>query len=441
MVDNPTEQEQELQPDSDGIIRRHNLFENLDGEQTVNETESLCMNCHDNGTTRFLITKIPHFKEVVIMAFECPHCFFQNNEIQSASMIQEKGQKITIKVKNKLDLNRQLVKSEKSILIFPDLELTIAPSGGSLTTVEGAISKAVQDLTLNQPQRLEQDYSVWQKVQEVIGKLKIKIEQNDKIDFIPFEMVLDDPSGNSFCENLCAPNKTTEQDESLGIMADANNVEADGLDLDLQHEVHTFFGNCSRCEAACDTKMHMLEIPHFKDVIVMSTVCDACGYKSNEIKSGGAISPKGKRITLKMTENEDLSRDILKSETCGLKIPEVDLELAAGTLGGRFTTVEGLLKQIYEELDQKAAFRHGDGVDPARVMAFDTFLSKLKKVLNMEQEFTLILDDPLSNSYLQNVYAPDEDPNMTTEFYERSWEENEAWGLNDIKVENYENDV
>jgi zinc finger protein len=37
--------------------------------------------------------------------------------------------------------------------------------------------------------------------------------------------------------------------------------------------------------------------------------------------------------------------------------------------------------------------------------------------------------------YLQNVYAPDPDPNMTTEDYERTWDQNEAYGLNDIHVD------
>jgi zinc finger protein len=44
----------------------------------------------------------------------------------------------------------------------------------------------------------------------------------------------------------------------------------------------------------------------------MSTNCDRCGYRDNEVKSGGAISEKGKRITLKVEDREDLSRDILK---------------------------------------------------------------------------------------------------------------------------------
>lgn len=44
----------------------------------------------------------------------------------------------------------------------------------------------------------------------------------------------------------------------------------------------------------------------------MSTNCEHCGYRDNEVKSGAAISEKGKRITLKVEDTEDLSRDILK---------------------------------------------------------------------------------------------------------------------------------
>jgi zinc finger protein len=43
----------------------------------------------------------------------------------------------------------------------------------------------------------------------------------------------------------------------------------------------------------------------------------------------------------------------------------------------------------------------------------------------------------MANSYLQNLYAPDPDPEMRFEDYDRTWEQNEEWGLNDINVENY----
>ena len=44
----------------------------------------------------------------------------------------------------------------------------------------------------------------------------------------------------------------------------------------------------------------------------MATSCDICGIKENEVKGGGALEDKGTRITLKLTDPTDLSRDVLK---------------------------------------------------------------------------------------------------------------------------------
>jgi len=67
-----------------------------------------------------------------------------------------------------------------------------------------------------------------------------------------------------------------------------------------------------------------------------------------------------------------------QSETCGLSIPEIDLELQAGTLGGRFTTLEGILDQVHEELSEKVFA--GDSADSSGRSKFETFLSDLKAV-------------------------------------------------------------
>lgn len=69
--------------------------------------------------------------------------------------------------------------------------------------------------------------------------------------------------------------------------------------------------------------------------------------------------------------------------------------------------------------------------------SMDLFLEKFKKVIAVEIPFTVILDDPLSNSYIQNIFAPDEDPSMERIEYERSFDQNEDLGLNDINTENY----
>lgn len=53
--------------------------------------------------------------------------------------------------------------------------------------------------------------------------------------------------------------------------------------------------------------------------------------------------------------------------------------LQQGTLGGRFTTLEGILEQIYEELSEKV-FASGDSTDAEGRTAFEKFLKNLKEV-------------------------------------------------------------
>ena len=50
----------------------------------------------------------------------------------------------------------------------------------------------------------------------------------------------------------------------------------------------------------------------------MAVACDECGYRSNEIKAGGGIEPKGNRLELTVKCKEDLARDVLKSDTARL---------------------------------------------------------------------------------------------------------------------------
>lgn len=87
-------------------------------------------------------------------------------------------------------------------------------------------------------------------------------------------------------------------------------------------------------------------IPYFKEIIIMAFSCDTCGHKSTEIKQGGGISEKASKITFHVQNPEDINRDVFKSESCYVLIPEIDLELEPGTLGSVYTTVEGLLTKI-----------------------------------------------------------------------------------------------
>lgn len=59
----------------------------------------------------------------------------------------------------------------------------------------------------------------------------------------------------------------------------------------------------------------------------MSFACNECGYKNNEIQSGGEIAEKGIRITLKAESQADLNRQLVKSDYASVKIVELDFEI------------------------------------------------------------------------------------------------------------------
>lgn len=149
---------------------------------------------------------------------------------------------------------------------------------------------------------------------------------------------------------------------------------------------------------------------------------------------------KGRRITLSVDTKEDLSRDILKAESCAMSCPELSLSVEPGTLGGRFTTVEGILTQVRDDL-RSSIFDTGDGgdsMDAATKDKWDGFFGQLSAAIRGEVKFTIILQDPLASSYVQSFAAPEPDSQMKVEDYERTEDEEEQLGLKDMKTEGYE---
>src|SRR5690606_38804998 len=111
--------------------------------------------------------------------------------------------------------------------------------------------------------------------------------------------------------------------------------------------------------------------------------------------------------------------------------PELSLLVNPGTLGGRFTTVEGLLTQVRNDLhnqifeaDAEAGeeARKNDSLSPSERARWEGFFAGLNAAIKGEKEFTIVLTDPLASSYVQSFAdepgQPDEQ--MTVEDYERT---------------------
>ncbi|WYZ36649.1 hypothetical protein EsH8_II_000155 [Colletotrichum jinshuiense] len=434
-----------------------------DDQKVVEEIESLCMNCGKNGNTRLLLTSIPYFREIIIMSFACDECGFANSEVQPAGSIQPKGTHYELRLTAMDDFARQVVKSDSATVKFIELDLEVPAGKGQLTNVEGLLSTIIDDLEFGQEARKEQMPELYPKIAEIIVKGRSMLDGSG----FPFRVTVDDPAGNSFITPDLKDGvgkwekheyiRTAEQNESLGISAaEADELAANanpGLTADgdiLPNEVYSFPASCPGCMRPCTTHMKMVDIPHFKQVVLMSTVCDDCGYRSNDVKTGGEIPEKGEKMIIKVNEPVDLARDILKSETCALECPELNLSVNPGTLGGRFTTIEGLLTQVRDDLRSQifeadggsGGAGGGDSLAPEEKAKWDAFFGGLDDAINGDRKFTIILTDPLASSFVQPlVDPPAADPQIEREYYERTEEEEEELGLLDMRLEGYEEDA
>ena len=347
----------------------------------------------------------------------------------------------------------------------------------------------------------------------------------------PFVVVLDDPAGNSFIESTTVPkdpavsieyyDRSPTQDMMLGLQPsqaarDTGRIEDANLDhkntsngtdkmqtvlalteIDSMKTTHnkspenteespsanniskaaTFTTPCPNCQETAETNMCVTDIPHFKEIVIMSMVCDSCGYRNSDIKAGGSIPTHGTRTILSIQSKDDLQRELLLSDTAGVQIPEIELELGEGGGlggGGAYTTVEGLIKKLLDRLREANPFAFGDAAEQHHLTndggEFSTtplhskyrdFLAKLKNIGDGNMmTVTLILNDPLSNSFIgplpkdastlskraqregnSECYNNHDDNGLVVEVFERTFEQNEALGLNYLKTENYAPDI
>ncbi len=405
------------------------------------------------------------------MSFYCDNCHSKNTEIQSAGEIQERGTRYTLTLDNLDDAERQVVKSDTAVLRIEDLDIEIPPGRGKLTNVEGILEEVRRDLEDGQKSRKKNDPELFEKIDAIVQPL-LKMMLGTRY---PFTITLDDSAGNSWIEPSPGDSstkyiskeyaRTPQQNTTLGLGDDGQNEQASGTqsetlkpvsvpqiqtgdeegggmeDVDiLDGKMYTLPCSCPGCGKPAYMNLQMVKIPYFKEVVVNAVVCPACGYKTSDVKTGGEIPGKGQRIWLEVQDPMDLRRDILKSETCLLKVPECMVEVVPGTMGGRFTTVEGILTQIRDDLhssifdldDQEG--QGGDSMPEEKKKGWNVFFTQLDKAIKAEIQYTILLEDPLANSYVQSLTAPDPDPQIRTEDYERTAEEEEELGLTDART-------
>ena len=88
-----------------------------------------------------------------------------------------------------------------------------------------------------------------------------------------------DTSKSNVFQDLSNPTKN-------GLVTDTDETK----DIQQPTEVESL---CVNCGDNGTTTLLLVKIPHYREVIISSFECESCGYRNNDIQSGGVIQPMG----------------------------------------------------------------------------------------------------------------------------------------------------
>jgi zinc finger protein len=141
----------------------------------------------------------------------------------------------------------------------------------------------------------------------------------------------------------------------------------------------------------------------------------------------------------------DLNRQIVRSSSCSIMIPEYQLTLPANR--GQLTTVEGLVSNIIEDLELDQPLRRIQ--DESAHGKIEILLASLRIILESRDgggdeprptrksefhPFTIKLDDPAGNSFIE-FFGSMSDPNWSVKTYARTHQQDVDLGLASAGVE------
>eukprot|EP00607_Mallomonas_marina_P008812 CAMPEP_0182417476 /NCGR_PEP_ID=MMETSP1167-20130531/1966_1 /TAXON_ID=2988 /ORGANISM="Mallomonas Sp, Strain CCMP3275" /LENGTH=289 /DNA_ID=CAMNT_0024591091 /DNA_START=310 /DNA_END=1175 /DNA_ORIENTATION=+ len=187
---------------------------------------------------------------------------------------------------------------------------------------------------------------------------------------------------------------------------------------------------CMSCGENGTTRLLLHKIPLFRELIIASFKCEECGYQNNEVTFGGSIQPKGCRYELEVTVSEDLNRQLIKSDSSSIRVPEIDFEIPPGTQRGAISTIEGFLSTASRSLSLFQAQRMKEQPEVGEKVA-QIILSLSRMSRGEYLPFTVIVEDPAGNCFIENPHAPQRDNRLHHSIFTRSKEQDELLGLSE----------
>ncbi len=153
--------------------------------------------------------------------------------------------------------------------------------------------------------------------------------------------------------------------------------------------------DCPICNRPIDFTIFPYNTPNYGEILIMIISCSSCNYKDVSITSFKSSNPK--RIIFRVENKEDLFIRVIKSETCIVSIPELDVVIEPCSKSQiMVTNVEGLLNWIKDLVLRTEVILESN---ESRLKCLE-IVKKIDDTINGKHILTVILEDISGNSIL-----------------------------------------
>jgi zinc finger protein len=151
-------------------------------------------------------------------------------------------------------------------------------------------------------------------------------------------------------------------------------------------------GPCPCCNIEIEYIYQTENIPYFSDILIISALCDSCGYKYVDTQLLRDNEPV--RFELMVDSPEDLAIRVVRSMSASLEVPEFGVRIDPGpACQGFVSNVEGVLDRIEQIVQGALIWGEEEEQKNARAL-----LKKIERVKDGSLPITLILEDRCGNS-------------------------------------------
>lgn len=151
---------------------------------------------------------------------------------------------------------------------------------------------------------------------------------------------------------------------------------------------------CPKCgdEESFTVENEIKDIPYFGEAMQTAFYCDNCNFKRSDVMCLEEKPPM--RHEYKISSEEDLDTRVVKSSTCTVEIPELDVEISPGPASeGYISNLEGIIRRVEEVLESTA-----EKVGPNKEGEAEELLERVGEIKSGETEVSIVLKDPQGHS-------------------------------------------